>query len=136
MQQDSFELECDRLSHVVDPKQFERLRWSRVEGPMLARLVELAQGAMESRPDFELIDEGSTGDIKRFVLKVHGNRIAAIGFYLQGGQAVARIDAIDRGRCSVLEGSPIGASFDAVNEQWMAAVLRELLSRLQAIPQG
>ena len=47
MPQDSFQLECDRLSHIVDGALFERLRWERNEGPMLARLVALAHSAFE-----------------------------------------------------------------------------------------
>ena len=58
MAQDSFELACDRLSGAVDGVLFERLRWARTEGPMLARLVELAQGAVEARGDIDLSDEG------------------------------------------------------------------------------
>ena len=57
--QDSFQLECDRLSHIVDGALCERLRWERNEGPMLARLVALAHAAFEGRSEFELIEEGA-----------------------------------------------------------------------------
>eukprot|EP01042_Synura_sphagnicola_P018123 gene18123-22915_t len=46
MTQDSFEDACDRLSQGIDAVQFERLRWSKTEGPMLARLVELVHLAI------------------------------------------------------------------------------------------
>ena len=107
MPQESFELECDRLSHVVDSIQYERLRWSRIEGPMLVRLVELAQSAMQGRPDFELIDEGSTSDVKRFVLKVHGNRISGLTFHLDQGQAVITAFPIERSRYRLAAGPPV-----------------------------
>ena len=92
MPQDSFQQECDRLSQAVDAAQFERLRWAKVEGPMLAKLVSLALGAIETRPEFELTEEGATNDLKRFVLKVHSNRVAAIALWLENGPAnTARI---------------------------------------------
>lgn len=136
MPQDSLELECDRLSHVVDSIQYERLRWSRIEGPMLVRLVELAQSAMQGRPDFELIDEGSTSDVKRFVLKVHGNRISGLTFHLDQGQAVITAFPIERSRYRLAAGPPVAAGFDAVDEAWMALALRELLSRVHGQPQA
>ena len=68
MPDDNFELECDRLSSAVDSVQFERIRWARHEGPMLERMVQLAQAAVADRPDFELTDEGSRGAVKRYVI--------------------------------------------------------------------
>lgn len=132
MSQETFELACDRLSQVVDGPQFERLRWARVEGPMLARLAALAQSSLEGRTEFELCDEGSTRDAKRFVLKVHGKRIVAITLLLEGDQAKIRADEIDRSPYRLLDGPPLAAAFDAVDEQWMASTLQELFSRLQA----
>ena len=41
MPEDPFLVECDRLSQLVNPAQYEQLRWSREDGPMLARLVSL-----------------------------------------------------------------------------------------------
>ena len=51
MPQTGFELECDRLSSVVDNALFERLRWERNVGPVLARLVALAHAALEKRSE-------------------------------------------------------------------------------------
>lgn len=130
MPHDSFEIECDRLSQVVDGASFERLRWARTEGPMLARLVALAQGAVEQREDFELTEEGSTSDLKRFVLKIHGNRVAAVGIGLKGGQAMMWAEAIERSRFKLAPGAPLSAAFDAVDEQWMVHGLRELFGRV------
>ena len=78
MPDNSLDLECDRLSSVVDSTLFERLRWERNVGPVLARLVALAHAALEKRGEFEFAEEGATRDVKRFVLKVHGNRVMAI----------------------------------------------------------
>ncbi len=50
MPEDPFLVECDRLSQLVNPVQYEQLRWSRVDGPMLARLVALALETLEDRP--------------------------------------------------------------------------------------
>jgi hypothetical protein len=132
MPQVSFELECDRLSHVVDGVQFERVRWGRTEGPMLARLVQLAHEAVEGRPDFELVEEGSTSALKRFVIKVHSNRVAGIGLCIQDGKAVATLHAIERSPYRLTEGPPLAGEFPVVDEQWMAAVFTELFSRVQA----
>lgn len=131
MPHDSFEMECDRLSQVVDGASFERLRWARTEGPMLARLVALAQGAVEQREDFELTEEGSTSDLKRFVLKVHGNRVAAVGICLKDGQTHMWAEAIERSRFKLAPGEPLSAAFDAVDEPWMVRGLRELFGRVQ-----
>jgi hypothetical protein len=129
--QDSFEQECDRLSKAVDEAQFERLRWEREEGPMLAKLVELANAAVEKRPDFELTEEGATSDVKRFVLKVHGKRVVAIAISLNGAQAVVSASEIDRTRFKLLDGAAVSADFHVVDEQWMASALRDLFSRVQ-----
>lgn len=132
MSSDSFELECDRLSQAVDGALFERLRWERNEGPMLAKLVSLAHGALEDRSEFELTEEGATNDVKRFVLKVHSNRVMAIAIFLDGGQVNVRAEAIDRSRCTIAEGPAVSAGFDAVDQQWMRSALRELFARVQS----
>ena len=129
--QDSFQQECDRLSQAVDGVQFERLRWAKTEGPMLAHLVTLAHAAIEARPEFELTEEGATNDLKRFVLKVHSNRIAAIALWLENGHAIANIEALDRSRYDVGHGSPISADFPLVDAAWMAASLQEFFGRIQ-----
>lgn len=49
-----FDQICDTLSQQVDAAQYERLRWERTEGPMLASLVVLAHSALEERGEFEL----------------------------------------------------------------------------------
>ena len=88
MPHDSFQLECDRLSQIVDLALSQRLLWERNEGPMLARLVALAHAAFEGRSEFELVEEGATRDLKRFVLKIHGKRVMAVSLRIADGQAV------------------------------------------------
>jgi hypothetical protein len=132
MTQNSLDLECERLSHVVDGVLCERLRWERSEGPQLARLVALAHSALEKRDEFELVEEGATRDIKRFVLKVHGNRIVALSIHVADGRAVVDGKAIERGRYRMAEGAPLSATFDEADEHWMARALQELFSRVQA----
>ena len=124
----AFDQQCDRLSGLVDPTQFERLRWSRHEGPMLASLVALAQGAIEQRPDFELIEENGPNDQRRLLLKVHSNRIVALVIALDGDNAVLRIEAVERGRYAVGPDSAVSGVFADVDAAWMAAALEHLFS--------
>jgi hypothetical protein len=130
--QDSFDLECDRLSHSVDGAQFERLRWERKEGPMLARLVALAHAALDSRTEFELAEEGASRDIKRFVLKIHGKRVLALTLRIESECAVADVHAIDRGSYSVADGDAATTDFGSADEAWMSGALHRLFGRVQA----
>ena len=91
MPQTSLDLECDRLSSVIDGALFERLQWERNVGPVLARLVALSHAALEKRGEFELAEEGATRDVKRFVLKVHANRVMAIAMRVEAGRADRRL---------------------------------------------
>ena len=131
MVQDSFEHECDRLSHIVDKAQFERLRWAKTEGPMLARLVELSQSAIDAREDFELSEEGSTSETRRYVLKVHGKRIIAIVINLNGNCAVIRAECIERSSYKLSDAAPIFEDFCSVDQQWMSNALQELFRRVE-----
>lgn len=131
MTQASFQSECDRISQGIDAAQFERMRWNKVEGPMLARLVELAHGAIETREDFELTEEGASSDIKRFVLKVHSNRVVAIGLWLEHGRAYVNAEEISRSRYRLDPGEPVSDDFSLVDEAWMAATLQTLLARIR-----
>ncbi len=132
MSQDSLQSECDRLSKDVDSFLFERLRWDREEGPMLAKLVALAHATLEPRGDFSLTEEGATADIKRFILKVHGNRIVAILIYLENGRAMVAAEQIERSKYTLRDTSPVSSTFDAVDESWMEATFRDLISRVEA----
>lgn len=131
MPQTSFEIECDRLSGVVDKVLFERLQWERNVGPVLARLLALAHAALEKRGEFELTEEGATRDIKRFVLKVHGNRVMAIAMRVEAGRAVVEGQAIDRGRYALMDGPPLSVASEELDESWMARVLQQLFSRVE-----
>jgi hypothetical protein len=130
MPQDSFQLECDRLSHVVDGALFERLRWERNEAPKLAHLVALAHAALEGRSEFELAEEGATRDIKRFVLKIHGNRVIAISLCLQAGQASVDAHPLDRSSYRLSAGPSANVDFDAADAPWMARALQQQFGRV------
>lgn len=132
MPQTSLDLECDRLSHVVDGPLFERLRWERNVGPVLARLVALAHAALEQRSEIELTEEGATRDVKRFILKVHGNRVMSVTMRVEANRAIVEGQAIERGRYTLASGAPLSAGFDEADEQWMAHALQELFSRVRA----
>jgi hypothetical protein len=129
--QTSLDIECDRLSSVVDTSLFERLKWERNVGPVLARLVALAHAALEKRGEFEFAEEGATRDVKRFVLKVHGNRVIAIAMRVEAGRAVVESQAIDRGRYSLAGGPPLSIDSDALDEPWMEQALQQLFARVQ-----
>ena len=131
MPDDSFEIECDRLSNVVDSVQFERVRWAKNEGPMLERLVELARAAIAERSDFELADEGSTGPVKRFVLKVHSLRIVAVNLGLEHGKAVVWAEAIERSNYRIVNGRRHSADFQDVDEAWMKSALQAIMGEVQ-----
>jgi hypothetical protein len=131
MSDDSFEIECDRLSNVVDSAQFERIRWAKNEGPMLVRLVELANAAIADRSDFELTDEGSKGPVRRYVLKVHGFRIVAVNLGLEGGRVVVWAEAIERSQYRIVGGRRHTAEFQEVDEAWMKSALREIIGEVQ-----
>ncbi len=124
----AFDLQCDRLSGIVDPAQYERLRWSRHEGPMLASLVALAQGAIEQRPDFELVEENGPNDQRRLLLKIHGTRIVALVIALDGDSAVLRVEAVERGRYAVGPDAAVSGVFADVDAAWMAAALEHLFA--------
>ena len=132
MSQDRLEIECDRLSHAVDAALYERLRWERNEGPMLARLVALAHATLEKRNEFELAEEGSTSASKRFVLKIHSNRVVAISIWVKDGSANLRAEQIERSPYRLADGNPLSADFQTVDELWMANTLQELFSRVRS----
>ncbi len=131
MTDDSFFLACDRLSQAVDAAQYERLRWAKTEGPMLARLVDLAHAAMADRTEFELTEEGATGDIRRFVLKIHGHRVVGLAIWLDQGHACLTVENVARGRYQVGTADPVTADYAVVDEAWMATTLQTLFARIQ-----
>ena len=127
----SFEIECDRLSKVVDSTQFERVRFAKHEGPMLDRLMELARSAVGDRSDFELNDEGSKGAARRFVLKVHGVRIVAVNLHLDNGQVALWGEEIERSPYKVVNGTRPSADYGQVDEQWMKGAIRDIVSEVR-----
>ncbi len=127
---DNFLLECDRLSNAVDEVQFERLRWARDEGPVLIKLVALAQAALEERSDFELAEEGSTSDIKKYVLKVHSNRVVALTLWVEEGKARMKPEEALRSRYTLAAGPELAVGYDGLDEAWMAEALREVFARV------
>lgn len=132
MPQTGLNLECDRLSNAVDRLLFERLQWERNVGPMLARLVALAHAALDERGEFEFAEEGATRDLKRFVLKVHANRVMAIAMRVEAGRAIIESQAIDRGKYSLASGLPLSVAVEELDQAWMEKALQQLFSRVEA----
>ena len=126
----SFELECDRLSRVVDSVQFERMRWARTEAPMLEHLVALLNATIADRPDVELSEEGSTASAKRFVLKVHGIRVVAIAIELDAGRAILSAGTIERSAYRLTGSEAESAPFAEVDAAWMEAGIERLFARV------
>lgn len=132
MLQTSFERECDRLSAVVDSVQFERLRWARNEGPMLARLADLIQSAVAEREDYELAEEGSGGNIRRYILKIHGTRVCAVAVGLVRGNAVMDAEPIERSRFTLAAADAVAIDYASVDAEWIAVALQRVFSRIEA----
>jgi hypothetical protein len=131
--QDNFELECDRVSQIVDGALFDRLKWERTEGPMLTHLVALAHAALEGRSVFELTEEGATRDLKRFVLKVHGNRVVLISIRIESGRVILDAQALDRSKYGLSAGAPVSTDFAAADAAWMAGALEQQFSRVTSL---
>jgi hypothetical protein len=125
-----FAQQCDRLSQAVDKTLHDRLVWERTEAPVLAGLVALAHGVLEDRDEFELTEEGATSAVKRFVLKVHGNRVAALTLQLGDGQAKLAIQAIDRSAFKVAPGDTLSIPYAGIDAGWMAGSLDALFARI------
>jgi len=121
---------CDQLSHVVDADNFERFRWTRDEAPKLAKLVEMIKASVDDRTDIEINEEGGEQNIKRFVIKVHGKRIAGLSAALDQGQAAMTVGMVERSEFKVAQGDPIITDWANVDEQWIAASLGQLMQRI------
>lgn len=130
MPQARFAQQCDRLSQTVDKALFDRLLWERTEAPVLANLVALAHAALEDREEFELAEEGATPTVKRFVLKVHGNRVAALALRLNAGQAELTIGPIERSPHQVTPGPVLSVPFAGIDAAWMTASMDALFARI------
>lgn len=130
MSHNGFREACDQLSHKVDADNFERFRWTRDEAPKLAKLVELIKGSVADRTDVEINEEGGEQNSKRFVIKVHGKRIAGIGAGLDKGRAVLAVGPIERSAFTVASGDPVYTDFDNVDEAWIADALGQLMGRI------
>jgi hypothetical protein len=130
--EDSFQVECDRVSHIVDRAQSEHLRWERNEGPMLTRLVALARSAFEGRSEFELVEEGATRSLKRFVLKIHSKRVMVISMRIEEGRAVLQSEPIERSIYALADAPPMTADYATVDESWMIGALEQQFRRIQA----
>lgn len=126
----AFRAALDQLSRKVDADNFERMRWARDEAPKLVRLVELVKGAVDNRSDIDINEEGGEGNTKRFVIKVHGQRIAALAIALDKGRAIASIGTIERSEFTVAQGDPIHTLYENVDEAWMAKTLSVLFERI------
>lgn len=131
--EDNFQKACDTLSNTVDTTQFERFRWTRDEQPKLARMVELLSGAFEDREDFDLTEEGATVAIKRFVIKIHGQRTIAIAMSLQQGQVVIQCEPVERSHFTVNPGNPISDAFEHLDERWMEQALQLVFARIRPV---
>ncbi|MGB7373087.1 hypothetical protein [Pontixanthobacter sp.] len=132
--EDNFQKACDTLSSAVDDTQYERFRWTRDEAPRLARMAQLLRAAFDKREDFELAEEGATSTVKRFVIKVHGQRTVAVSMCLKDGQTVMDCSTVERSRFALAEGAPITDDYEHLDECWIEQALQLVIMRI--IPAG
>ena len=99
---------------------------------MLTRLVALAHAALEARSEFELIEEGATRDLKRFVLKIHGNRVVSITLSIAGGQARVETSPIERSKYALAPGGAVTTGYESADEAWMTQALEQQFGRVRA----
>ncbi len=129
----SFDTACDNLSGLVDAAQYERLRWDRNEGPLLTKLVDWARESFEQHDEFELTEEGSVTDRKRFVLKVHAKRTIGIAFQVVDGLAIIEPDLADRSSYGLSSTDRITAPMHEFHEDWVKAALQEIFSQVHPL---
>ena len=134
MSHDAFRAACDQLSSKVDAEQFERFRWIRDEAPKLVRLVELIKGSVDDRTDIEINEEGGDQTTKRFVIKVHGMRVAGLGVALSKGRAVMSIGPVERSMFRVAKGDPVHTDYANVDDAWIGETLGKLMERIARPP--
>ncbi len=120
----------DQLSRKVDAENFERMRWARDEAPKLVRIVELVKGAVTDRADVEINEEGGEGNTKRFVIKVHGMRVAQLAVALDRGRVVAAIGPTERSAFTVAQGEPLHTRYEKLDEVWIARAIAKLSERI------
>lgn len=120
----------DLLSRKVDAENFERMRWARDEAPKLVRIVELVKGAVADRADVEINEEGGEGATKRFVVKVHGMRVAQLAVALDRGRVVAAIGPAERSAFTVASGEPLHTRYEKLDEVWIARAIAKLSERI------
>lgn len=120
----------DHLSRKVDEENFERMRWARDEAPKLVRIVELVKGAVADRADVEINEEGGEGNTKRFVVKVHGMRVAQLAVALDRGRVVASIGPTERSAFTVAKGEPLHTRYEKLDEVWIARAIAKLSERI------
>ena len=133
---DSFQQMCDHVSSVVDPVQYERMRWARDVGPRLAEMVSLALASIEGRVDLELTEEQSTTEIKRYILKVHGVRVIGLTFWIEDGHANLQPVEIERSRYRLSASGTLSVELDAMNAEWIALALRTAFGLIESREQA
>lgn len=128
--EDTLRNALDLLSRKVDADNYERMRWARDEAPKLVRIVELVKGAVADRADVEINEEGGEGNTKRFVIKVHGMRVAQLAVALDRGRVVAAIGPTERSAFTVASGEPLHTRYEKLDEAWMASAIAKLSERI------
>ena len=87
---------------------------------------------MADRTDIDINEEGGSQETKRFVIKVHGKRVAGLGVALSKGHAVVSIGNIERSAFTIEEGKPVHTPYANVDEGWIAETLGTLMGRIKA----
>ena len=129
---DSFQQMCDHVSAVVDPAQYERMRWARDVGPRLAEMVTMTLASIEGRIDLEFSEEQSTTDVKRLILKVHGVRVIGITLWIEDAQAHMQPIEIERSRYFLSAKGTLSVELEGLNAEWIALALRTAFGLIEA----
>lgn len=127
---------CDRLSGTVDGTQFERFRWTRDEAPRLKELIDMVVASFADREDIDLAEEGGASgqsNYKRFIIKVHGQRIVALAVMYKDGQAILGAEPVERSPYTVTRSDPVHAPFEQVDRAWVEQALGQLIATIQRL---
>ncbi|HET9639893.1 MAG TPA: hypothetical protein VFP12_11875 [Allosphingosinicella sp.] len=134
MADDQFNLECDRLSRVVDPEAFENLEWARTDGAALEAAAKRAMQALEHREDLELVAEPSDDRRRRFVLRTKGSNpidIATLWMKVEGEMIALWPEAIVDSKFKVSgAGRPFLTRVENADEAWLHSAIGQAMARV------
>ncbi|HYH70401.1 MAG TPA: hypothetical protein VEX16_03760 [Methyloceanibacter sp.] len=132
MADSTFDLECDRLSRLADPEQFEKLEWARTSGASLLEAERLALQAFEHRKDLILASQPTDDRRKRFALSTQGSTprdIATLWMKVEGQMLALWLEPRPGSGFRISGGGkPFTLSTKDIDENWIISALQQLIS--------